>query len=195
MGKGLVESDGVDIDAVGEWREAGLLTGGFFVVAKLDEAAGFADFGEDGEAGFGVGAELAGVVVAGGSVGFLDFLPEGAVEITEHLDAFEFVIGDLVKVLFDVGGELIVDDVGKVLGEEASDELASGGGDEFAFVGAGFLGGSSLLNATICESEFNDGARLAFGGSLLDVAAGLDGGEDGSVGGGAADAEFFEFFD
>ena len=105
------------------------------------------------------------------------------------------MVGDLVQVFFNVGGELIVNDVGEVLGEEAGDELADGGGDEFAFVGAGFFGGSSMVDLTALKGELNDGAGLAFGGAFLDVAARLNGGENGGIGGGAADAEFFKFFD
>ena len=195
LGESLFKGDGINVGAIGERGETRLFAGGFFVVAELDETAVFADFGVDGEFGLGVGAEGAGVVVARGGVGLLDFLLERTIEIAEHLDAFKLVVGDLVQVFFNVGGELIVNDVGEVLSEEAGDKLANGGGDELAFVGAGFFGGSSLVDLTVREGELNDGAGLAFGGALLDVAAGLNGGENGGIGGGAADAEFFKFFD
>ena len=195
LGESLFKGDGIDVGAIGERGETRLFAGGLFVVAELDETAVFANFGVDGELGFGVGAKGAGVVVARSGVGLLDFLLERTIEIAEHLDAFKLVVGDLVQVFFNVGGELIVNDVGEVLSEEAGDELADGGGDEFAFVGAGFFGGSSLVDLTVREGELNDGAGLAFRDALLNVAAGLNGGENGGIGGGAADAEFFKFLD
>ena len=51
------------------------------------------------------------------------------------------------------------------------------------------------MDLTAREGELNDGASLAFGGAFLDVAAGLNGGENGGIGGRAADAEFFKFLD
>lgn len=52
-----------------------------------------------------------------------------------------------------------------------------------------------MFDVPFFEFELDNVARLTFGLAFDDVAAGLDGGHNGSVGGRAADAEFFEFFD
>ena len=125
----------------------------------------------------------------------VDEFRERSVEVFQHFDAVEFLFGDLVEFLFDVSSEAVVDDLVEVIGEEVGDEFADRGGEEFAFGGAGFFGDFFGSDLVVFELDFENLAVFALGFAFFDVAAGLDGGHDGGVGGRATDAEFFKFFD
>ena len=63
--------------------------------------------------------KLFGIIITGSLVGFDDFLLERFVKIAEHFDTLEFSFGDFIEILLNIGGELIINDVIKIVCQEA----------------------------------------------------------------------------
>ena len=82
----------------------------------MDETAIFANFGVDWFAGFRIGTERGGVVVAHERAGFANKSGKWSIKITEHFDAFEFFVGDEVEFFLDAGREAVVDNLVEVIG-------------------------------------------------------------------------------
>ena len=64
--------------------------------------------------------------------GVVDRGVELCVEVAYLFVPRQFAFGNVVECLFDAGGEVIVEDVGEIVCEEAVDHLADVGGHELA---------------------------------------------------------------
>ena len=67
-----------------------------------------------------------------------------------RLEALEFTFGDKIEFFLDMRREVVVDDLGEVVGQEVCEHFTARGRDEFAAVGAGFF----LNDATDDSIEF-----------------------------------------
>ena len=104
--------------------------------------------------------------------------------------------GDLVKVAFDPGGKTIVHNNGEFGEQKISHNHPDIGRSEFAFVrsrcflhhlSAQALARFHLQHRVVPNGTFQKGA--------FDITPILNGGNGRSVGGGTANAQFFQFFD
>ena len=80
-----------------------------------------------------------------------------------------------------------------MVGQKVGDQFPARCWDEFASSGAGFFLDNVTADFLAVVTEDDDVARLAFAVALFDIAAGLDGVDDGGVGAWPANAEVFEF--
>ena len=74
---------------------------------------------------------------------------EGLVKLVEHLAPLQLPLGYLVKVLFNFGGEMQVEDVWEICLEKVRDEHAYIRWEEFGLLGAGILGLFSFADVAI----------------------------------------------
>ena len=103
--------------------------------------------------------------------------------------------GDFIKFSFDIGGEIIINDLCEMVGQKVSDQLPAWCWDQFAAGGTGFFLDDVAADFFAVVTEDDDVARLAFAVAFFDVAAGLHGVDDGGVGTWTANAEVFELLD
>lgn len=71
--------------------------------------------------------------------GVFDKFMEWFVKFVQHVVARQFVVGNLVEFLFDVGSKVIVNDLLEVVAQEIGNQFAGWCRYEFTPVGTGFL--------------------------------------------------------
>ena len=76
---------------------------------------------------------------------------EVLVEITHHVSPFLLALGNLVKLLLHLGGEVIIHDSGEILQEEVVDNDTDVCGHEFTLVATCYLGAGLLGNLLALE--------------------------------------------
>ena len=114
------------------------------------------------------------------------------VEALQHGVARQRIGSDGIELFLHIGGKIVIHHLGKVLGEEISDELTTWGRYEFTFGGARFFGGGAALNLAIGQCQYGSLAFLAFAFTPLHIAACLDGIDNRCVGARPTNAKVFE---
>ncbi len=146
-------------------------------------------------AGLGVLAQNA---RSGGPVGGLHHGTDGGmerlVEAADHLAPVLLALGDHVELLFHLGGEVEVHDVGEVFNEKIVHHHADVGGEELLLLGTGILCGGLVADIAVRQGE--DAVRTLDTVAIFlhHVAALLHGADGGCIRGRASDAELFELF-
>ena len=77
---------------------------------------------------------------------------------------------DFVKFSLDVGGEIIVNDLREMVGQEVGDQFPARCWDELAAGGTGFFLDNVAADLFAVVAEDDDVARLAFAVTFFDVA-------------------------
>ena len=103
--------------------------------------------------------------------------------------------GDFIKFSFDIGGEIIVNDLREMVGQKVGDQFPTRRWDQFAAGGTRFFLDNVATDFFAVVVQDDDVARLAFAVALFDIAAGLYSVDDSGVGAWTANAEVFELLD
>ena len=163
-------------------REAGLFLIG--ALAYLYHGTEAAYLNRNGLACGRVGAEhaFANLVLQAHLAGAGYLGVEHVVEPADFAFPASIAFGNEIEALLEVGGEIEVEHVGEIVGEEVIDYYSGIGGYEFAFIGVDHHGIGSGGHGSVLEREGSGPAFLAGAVAFHHVFALLDGGDGGSIG-------------
>ncbi len=95
---------------------------------------------------------------------------------------WKFPFGNTVEFLFDLSGEIIIEDVGEIIGKESINYLAYIGRHEFAAFGTYNLASDLRCDLATCKGQHRVIARHPLFFPLLHIFTLLDGGYGGCIG-------------
>ena len=126
--------------------------------------------------------------------GFFDLFVKGSVKLTDHLVPYLFAFGDIVEIFLHIGSKIIVEDIGKMVHQEIVDQHTDIGWKKFGFFVAGIFRFYRFGYLVIFQGDQGIVAGNARAVFFHHVFSFLDRGDGRGVGGGASDAQFFQFF-